>query len=108
MTDRDPRSPEYQQRQLELMRDRLLSYRNGMLRLATLIGDLEALLGVLGDTDSAWQQNFRDRWGILAEVYSVSRYRGTSLDDLGHGHVTGAVVELLQLVESKLEGNSPS
>src|SRR5688572_8955247 len=92
----DSKTPEYQERQLDLMRDRLVRYGNGELRLSTLIGDLDALITAAGNPDPVWQRTMRDLWGVLEQVYAVSLDRGTSIDEDGHQHINRAVLDMLR------------
>lgn len=97
-----PRLSERERRQLDLMRDRLVRYRKGELRLPALIADLDALIDALEEADPSWRRTLRERWAVFEEVYAVSLDRGaTALDEEGQRLVQKAVDDLLQLLASK-------
>jgi hypothetical protein len=96
------RLSEREERQLELMRERLVLYKNGELPLPRLIADLDALIEALEEVDPAWRRTLRGRWSVLEEVYAVALDRRlTRLDEEGQQLVRKAVDDILQLVTTK-------
>lgn len=73
--DRDDR----EQRQLQLMRERVIGLADGSLYLATAIADLEGLLSALERTPEEWIDKFREEWSELEIAYAVALDRQTAI-----------------------------
>jgi hypothetical protein len=67
---------EYDQRQYQLMAERLRGFECGAISLSILINDLDALVRCLEQADTEWKDLFRNEWLALEEVYSVALDRG--------------------------------
>jgi hypothetical protein len=86
-------------RQIALMRERLSLYERGEMRLATLVGDLDFLIGSLESVDDSVRESLRREWSILEEVSAVALDRGImKLDSESELLVARAVRALRKLV----------
>ena len=98
---------EQDERHLTRMQDRLSMYARGELSLATLIGDLEALMAALTVASSSWRRSFHEHWGTLEQVYAVTADRGEmKLDKDNAALVDQTVKDLSVLVEDARSGRA--
>ena len=59
-------------RQLAAMRQQLDAYHGGGVELSALISNLEALQDLLETVPNRWRNSFREKWGVVEELYSVA------------------------------------
>lgn len=94
---------EYDQRQYQLMVKRLRDFENGVITLASLINDIDALLRSLEEPDEAWVDLFWIKWFSMEEVYSVALDRGDSrLRPEEQSVIKEAVRNLKDLLQQKV------
>ena len=94
---------ESDQRQYQLMADRLKGFEKRTISLNRLINDLEALLDVLQAPEGEWKAAFRSEWGTLEVVCAVALDRGeTVLSPEGKKWVEEAVENMNQLLKQQL------
>ncbi|MDM1546234.1 hypothetical protein HX037_10205 [Ignatzschineria indica] len=72
---------EYDERQINLMKDKLNSFISSKISFKELIDDLRALLNCLQSVDMAWKELFYEYWFILEQVYAVALDRNESIDN---------------------------
>lgn len=72
---------EYDERQINLMKDKLNSFILRKISLKELIDDFKALLSCLQSVDMAWKELFYEHWFILEQVYAVALDRNESIDN---------------------------
>lgn len=90
-------------RQLERMLETISSYEDNQITLKSLVPKLEGLVAALQDMSVEWTNSFRQKWGILDDVYADMEYtRETQLDNLRAKLVSDALSELRQLVDGQL------
>ncbi|MBV9470592.1 MAG: hypothetical protein JOZ57_15240 [Abitibacteriaceae bacterium] len=94
---------EYDLRQYQRMADCLNRFRKGDLSLGNLIGDLEALLDVLGTSDENWKTAVKDQWRIMEINYAVALDRNSKLSPEDETQVQDAVEHIEQLLIPKLQ-----
>jgi len=95
---------EYDNRQYRLMLDRIEKYQHKKLKLRTLIGDLEGLLGCLQEVDENWKEEFLKAWGVLEEVYSFAIYEEKKeLSEKDKELIHKAITELGNMVKQQLQ-----
>lgn len=95
---------ESDQRQYQLMADRLKGFEKHTISLNRLINDLEALLEVLQAPEEEWKAAFRSEWGILEVVCAVALDRGEKvLSPEGKKWVEEAVENMNQLLKQQLQ-----
>lgn len=63
---------EFDDRQLNVMIQKIHSFNERHLHLADLIYDLEALLNLLTFEDDHWKDTFRSYWWDLEQVYAAA------------------------------------
>jgi len=61
---------QYDQRQLNRMKDQISSFESGGIGLGSLIGDLEFLLNAMESSDEDWKKQLDEQILILEEVYA--------------------------------------
>lgn len=95
---------EYDERQLNIMIQKINSFKSGDLFLSYLINDLEALLNVLEEKDDNWEAEFRTSWLDLEVVYALALDDNrTTLDLEDQRIIAEALVKLEDLVNEKLQ-----
>jgi hypothetical protein len=67
---------EYNQRQYQIMLERIDAFEKGLIDLDTLVDDLEGLLNVLEAVPSSWRQAFLSNWGVVEEARAVALAEG--------------------------------
>ena len=72
---------EYDERQINLMKDKLNSFISSKISFKELIDDLRALLNCLQSVDMTWKELFYEHWFILEQVYAVALDRNESIDN---------------------------
>lgn len=73
---------EYNLRQIALMKEAIIKYKEGQIRIDQLIYNLESLFNCLEEMDKAWKSAFLSFWDILEIVYASALYNNkTILDD---------------------------
>lgn len=95
---------ELNQRQYNLMLNRLIAFEQGRLPLDTLVVDLEGLLNVLERVEPSWKQTFLHDWGKLEDVRAVALSENlTSLDEEMSQVLRTAIGQLKLLVLEKID-----
>jgi hypothetical protein len=93
----------YNQRQYQLMLDRISQYERGKLRIGSLIDDLWALLSVLENATTTWRESFVAEWGDLEQVYAVALDRNRDLDAEDDAIIASALAALKSLIAQVIE-----
>jgi hypothetical protein len=63
------------------MLERIDAFERGMIRLDTLVDDLEGLLNVLEVVGASWRQAFLGQWGVLEDARAVALADGRQTFD---------------------------
>ena len=92
---------EREERQLDLMRQRLLGFVAGEYGIGRVVTDLKGLLGALQTTSDDWIQEFRRSWGELEVDYAVALDRGEAAPDAKSPSIRDAVWRMLELVDQR-------
>lgn len=87
---------EYDERQYNLMIERIHEFKEGKLYLISLIGDLGGLLDVLMLPTEEWKATFRSYWWDLEVMYAVAIDREESLLDSDNQKIIVEAVENLE------------
>ena len=94
---------DYDKRQLTLMLEKILLFRQKSLSLSSLINDLESLIDVLENVDSTWRNKCREYWWDLEEIYATALDRElSSLDTEDWQIITNALDEIETLIKNIL------
>ncbi|WP_146001004.1 hypothetical protein [Chimaeribacter californicus] len=70
---------EYDQWQINLMKEMLISFDIGEISLKKLIDNLEGLFFCLQSVDEEWRDEFHEYWFVLEKIYAVSLFRNESV-----------------------------
>lgn len=97
-----PEVVERERRQLDLMMERIASYRHGEIGIARAIGDLEALLGQLQLIDETWRDRFVGAWSALEIAYAVALDGLLALPDASDEAIGQGLDTLEELVKTAL------
>lgn len=97
-------SQTYNRRQLKKMLQVISEYENNKITLKSLVANLEGLVGVLQDFSVEWTNSFRQKWGVLDDVYADMEYtEQTQLDEFRAKLISDSLRELRQqIIEEKL------
>ena len=89
-------------RHIALMQEVLSEYQFSRSDLGRLISELEVLKNALSSVPEGWLQKFREEWGTLEEVYSVSIVMEKSLENVETQKIVESAVEQLKVIVSEL------
>jgi len=105
----DQGADSFDQRQYQVMRDRINRFLRHKISLNTLATDLEALLELLEKPDPEWQAQFRQEWEVLEEVNAVALSRWESIpSDLHFTSIEkGLVDKAISTIKTLLDQVSP-
>ncbi len=91
----------YNQRQMDMMLDRINWYEKGEISLKRLVNDLEALFNVLENKDKNFEEKFFSYWAPLEIIYSfMVCEKRKSLDEKDTNDVNSALKKLKKLIGS--------
>ncbi len=94
----------YNIRQYNRMLQAISDYENQHLTLNSLIANLEGLVGALQEVPVEWTDLFRQKWGLLDDVYAEMVYtEQTQMDGFLAQLVSEALRELKLQIEEKLQ-----
>jgi len=93
---------EREQRQLDLMRQRLVGFVAGEYAIDRVIADLEGLLEALQTASEDWVQEFRQSWGELEIHYAAALDQGDAVPDAKTPPLGTAVGRMLKLVDERM------
>lgn len=95
---------EFDQRQYQLMLDRLVAFEHGRIRLDSLVDDLDGLLNALKGIEPAWKRSFLHQWGRLEveRAFALSE-NITAFDEETTRRLLEAVVHLKLIVGEKMK-----
>lgn len=93
----------YDERQLNLMLNKIDAFINNKLEIEHLLNDLEALLKVLETIDNSWRENFYREWLNIEEMYSyaLSENRNVFYDD-EQKIILDSITNMKKLIFSKI------
>jgi hypothetical protein len=91
-----------EQRQLQLMLDRLVDLERGDLGIGQAIADLRGLLGALALTPEPWRERFQSDWIDLETEYASALSKQEPPPDSSNPAVQQATQNMMGLVQERL------
>ena len=92
------RPSDREQRQLDLMLDRISQFRRQELTIKQAVNDLEALLYELEESEEAWRDAYLEHWGVLEVSFALALDRGLPMptaEDWAIAEAWGAMEQLI-------------
>ena len=96
-------SQTYNRRQFGRMLQVISAYENHQTTLQSLVSDLESLVGVLQGVPVEWTDSFRQKWGVLDDVWAdMANTQQTQMDEFRARLISNALRALKQQIEAAL------
>jgi len=90
---------EYDERQLKLMLQQLISFEHKKLELSSLVGSLEGLLHAMENVTDEWEEKFLNEFSTLESINAeMPKMKEDEIEKL----IKDTVVNLKKLIEDKL------
>lgn len=98
---------DYDRRQIDRIRDRLIWHQDGKLSFHNLVFDIEGLINALENVPEEFRASLQHHWGVFDEVYAVmADEERQQFDDLDRKLIDSAVKALLELTDFPAEGDA--
>lgn len=91
---------EYNIRQINLIKERIIWYKNKKITIDQLVNDLESLLNCLENINEDWKNSFLLVWGELEDIYAFALYENKKqLDDKDIKAINESLVKIDSLLK---------